>query len=240
MPYHILLVEDEAVTREFLCERLRAEGYRVSQAENILTADRLLKQSLPDLLILDILLPDGSGLELCRDLRGITNVPILFLTCLDEKSQIIQGLRVGADDYIVKPFDADELIARVEVQLRRMKQLGQSGADHLPVPLILEPNERRAKWNGKDLVLSPKEFLLLSALCRNRNRFTTAEELYSEIWGMSVQEDVRTVKVHISGLRRKLSRVGGEQALTLVCRKDRGYRLEFADVYEKEAGEHEN
>lgn len=232
--YHILLVEDEAVMRAFISDRLTAEGYRVSEAENITQAGMLIKLEQPDLIVLDILLPDGSGLELCRDLRGITYAPILFVTCLSEKSQIIQGLRAGADDYIVKPFDADELIARIEVQLRRMKQFRQSNADIIPAPLTFEPNERRAKWNGTDLVLSPKEYLLLSVLCRNRNRFTTAEELYSEIWGMSVQEDVRTVKVHISGLRRKLSHVAGEQAPALVFRKHRGYRLEFASDRVKE------
>lgn len=227
-PYHILLVEDEAVMRAFIAERLKTEGYRVSEAENITDAEKLVKAKQPDLIVLDILLPDGSGLDLCRDLRGITSAPILFVTCLGEKSRIIQGLRAGGDDYIVKPFDADELITRIEVQLRRLKHFRKNNADMLPSPLTLEPDERRAKWNGKDLVLSPKEYLLLSVLCRNRNRFTTAEELYSEIWGMSVQQDVRTVKVHISGLRRKLYNVAGEQSLILVFRKDRGYRLEFA------------
>lgn len=226
-PYHILLVEDEDIMRAFICERLNAEGYRVSEAENIAKATMLLKQEQPDLIVLDILLPDGSGLALCRDLRGITSAPVLFVTCLGEKSQIIQGLRAGADDYIVKPFDADELIARIEVQLRRLKQLQQNNSTFLPAPLTLEPDERRAKWNGEDLVLSPKEYLLLSALCRNRNRFTSAEELYSEIWGMSVHDDVRTVKVHISGLRRKLCHAAGERAFELSFRKERGYRLEF-------------
>ncbi len=235
-PYHILLVEDEAVMRAFVSERLKAEGYRVSEAENITDAEKLVKAKQPDLIVLDILLPDGSGLELCRDLRGITSAPILFVTCLGEKSQIIQGLRAGGDDYVVKPFDADELIARIEVQLRRLKQFRQDNGDILPAPLTLEPDERRAKWNGKDLVLSPKEYLLLSVLCRNRNRFTTAEELYSEIWGMSVQQDVRTVKVHISGLRRKLYNAAGEQSFELVFRKDRGYRLEFAADQRKEDG----
>lgn len=233
-PYHILLVEDDAVMREFVSGRLTAEGYRVSEAESITQAGMQLKQKNPDLIVLDIMLPDGSGLELCRDLRGITSAPILFLTSLGEKSQIILGLRAGADDYIVKPFDADELIARIEVQLRRIKQFPQDHTDLLTAPLTLEPHERRARWNGKDLVLSPKEYLLLSVLYRNRNRFTTAEELYSEIWGMSVQEDIRTVKVHISGLRRKLCHVAGDRAVELVCRKDRGYRLEFTDDQRKE------
>ena len=228
-PFHILLVEDEKAMREFISEQLRNEGYRVSEAENIAKAELWLKHEQADLIVLDILLPDGSGLELCRNLRGITSSPILFVTCLSEKSQIVQGLRAGADDYIVKPFDTDELIARIEVQLRRSKQFHQNVPDHLPIPLTLEADERRAKWNGEDLVLSPKEYQLLVVLCRNRNRYTSAEELYSEIWGMSVQNDIRTVKVHISGLRRKLCHAAGDTAVELIFRKERGYRLEFPD-----------
>ncbi len=228
-PYHILLVEDDNDMRQFITKRLRTEGYYVSEAENLLKAGLLLKRERLDLIILDILLPDGSGLELCRNLRGTTPAPILFVTCLAEKSQIVQGLRAGADDYIVKPFDIDELIARIEVQFRRWKQFHENTADILPFPLVLKPDERRAKWDGKDLMLSPKEYLLLSVLCRNRNRFTNAEELYSEIWGMSVQDDVRTVKVHISGLRRKLRQTIGSGVLELVHQKDRGYRLEYSD-----------
>ena len=228
-PFHILLVEDEKAMREFISEQLRNEGYRVSEAENIAKAELWLKHEQADLIVLDILLPDGSGLELCRNLRGITSSPILFVTCLSEKSQIVQGLRAGADDYIVKPFDTDELIARIEVQLRRSKQFHQNVPDHLPIPLTLEADERRAKWNGEDLVLSPKEYQLLAVLCRNRNRYTSAEELYSEIWGMSVQNDIRTVKVHISGLRRKLCHAAGDTAVELIFRKERGYRLDFID-----------
>ena len=228
-PYHILLVEDDNDMRQFITKRLRTEGYYVSEAENLLKAGLLLKRERLDLIILDILLPDGSGLELCRNLRGTTPAPILFVTCLAEKSQIVQGLRAGADDYIVKPFDIDELIARIEVQFRRWKQFHENTADILPFPLVLKHDERRAKWNGEDLVLSPKEYQLLAVLCRNRNRYTSAEELYSEIWGMSVQNDIRTVKVHISGLRRKLCHAAGDTAVELIFRKERGYRLEFPD-----------
>lgn len=227
-PYHILLVEDEAAIRDFVRKRLLAEGYRVSEAENIKEVGMLLQKGHPDLIVLDIMLPDGSGLELCRDLRGITRAPVLFATSLGEKSQIVQGLRAGADDYIVKPFDVDELVARIEALLRRVERM-QAGKPSPSIGLLtLEPNERRAKWAGKDLVLSPKEYYILSVLCRNRNRFTTAEELYSEVWGMSAQEDVRTVKVHISGLRRKLRQAVGGNVLELVSQKERGYRLEFA------------
>ncbi len=224
-PYHILLVEDEKVIRDFACRRLKSEGYQVSEAENIKEARLVLQNSQPDLIVLDIMLPDGSGLDFCRNLRGITAAPVLFATSLGEKSQIVQGLRAGADDYIVKPIDAEELVARVEALLRR-SEYRQSSPIETPIrKLTLQPKERRAKWAGTDLLLSPKEYQILSVLCRNRNRFTTAEELYSEVWGMSAQEDVRTVKVHISGLRRKLRQAAGDSALELDYKKDRGYRL---------------
>ena len=228
-PYHILLVEDEAAIRDFVRKRLVSEGYRVSEVENIRMAELTLQKDKPDLIVLDIMLPDGSGLELCRNLRGITSAPILFVTSLGEKSQIVQGLRAGADDYIVKPFDPDELVARIEALLRRTERMQLDKPETPAALLTLEPKERRAKWAGKDLVLSPKEYQILAVLCRNRNRFTTAEELYSEIWGMSAQEDVRTVKVHISGLRRKLRQTVGDSVLELVSQKERGYRLELAD-----------
>ena len=231
-PYHILLVEDETVIRDFVKNRLTTEGYRVSEAENIKTAEVFLHESQPDLIVLDIMLPDGSGLELCRNLRGITQAPVLFATSLGEKSQIVQGFRAGADDYIVKPVDADELVARIEALLRRTVRMQENVRRSPTGKLTLEPNERRARWAGRDLVLSPKEYQILNVLLRNRNRFTSAEELYSEVWGMSVQEDVRTVKVHISGLRRKLRQAAGDSALELVSQKERGYRLEFAGSQE--------
>ena len=228
-PYYVLLVEDESDIRSTVRKRLTSEGYRVSEAENVKAAGSVLQKEQPDLIVLDIMLPDGSGLELCRNLRGITSAPILFVTSLGEKSQIVQGLRAGADDYIVKPFDPDELVARIEALLRRTERMQMDKPETPAALLTLETKERRAKWAGKDLVLSPKEYQLLAVLCRNRNRFTTAEELYSEIWGMSAQEDVRTVKVHISGLRRKLRQTAGDSALELVSQKERGYRLELTD-----------
>ena len=231
-PYHILLVEDEAVIRDFVKKRLITEGYRVSEAESIKNAEGFLRASRPDLIVLDIMLPDGSGLELCRNLRGITLAPVLFMTSLGEKSQIVCGLRAGAGDYLVKPVDGDELVARIEALLRRAIGTGEEGYLLSAGRLTLEPNERRARWEGKDLVLRPKEYQLLSILLRNRNRFTSAEELYSQVWGMSVREDVRTVKVHISGLRRKLRQAAGEGVLELVSRKERGYRLEFTGMQE--------
>ena len=228
-PYYVLLVEDESDIRSTVRKRLTSEGYRVSEAENVKAARSVLQKEQPDLIVLDIMLPDGSGLELCRNLRGITSAPILFVTSLGEKSQIVQGLRAGADDYIVKPFDPDELVARIEALLRRTERMQMDNPETPATLLTLEPKERRAKWAGKDLVLSPKEYQILAVLCRNRNRFTTAEELYSEVWGMSAREDVRTVKVHISGLRRKLCQTAGDSALELLHQKDRGYRLEFTD-----------
>lgn len=231
-PYHILLVEDEADIREFMRNKLIAEGYRVSVAENIKYAENFLQNNQPHLIILDIVLPDGSGLDLCRNIRGISQAPVLFVTNMGEKSQIVQGLRAGADDYIVKPFDINELVARIEALLRRTAK-NQTDTIELPISqLILEPENHRARWAGKDFLLSPKEYRILNILLRNRNRFTSAQELFSEVWGMSAYEDIRTVKVHISGLRRKLYQTAGDDTIKLVSRKERGYRLEFADSKE--------
>ena len=233
LPYHILLVEDERDILQHTQAQLAREGYAVSSAASCAGARQLLQQVQPDLIVLDIMLPDGSGLDLCRDLRGRTAVPVLFLTNLGEKSQVVQGLRAGADDYIVKPFDRGELIARIEALLRRTARSAADNGPPAAAALELDHREQRALWAGRDMVLSPKEYQILALLCRTRNRYTPAEELYSEIWGMSAGEDVRTVKVHISGLRRKLLATAKDGRIELLCQKGRGYRLQLDETAER-------
>lgn len=222
--WNILLVEDDAELLEYNRAYLERAGYQVSAAESAAAARAVLDREPPDLLVLDILLPDGSGLELCREFRTCHSAPILFLTCLGESEQVVQGLRCGGDDYITKPYRVEELLARIEAQLRRVVMTAQDGTLCFDA-LTLDGRTRRAYLAGEDLMLKPKEFLLLAALARQRERPMTARELYAQVWGMTSNEDVRTVLVHISNLRAKLRGDREEPAVIIRHFGENGYRL---------------
>lgn len=173
--------------------------------------------------MLDILLPDGSGLDLCRDLRGMTGAPVIFLTSLSETDQVVAGLRAGGDDYLVKPCRMEELLARIEAQLRRVALL-RGVEDALEAAgLRLDLIRQQAYWQGTDLLLKPKEFQLLALLVRSKNRHATAAELYTGAWGMAAC-DTRTVTMQMSNLRQKL-RDATDCALDVEQSRQRGYRL---------------
>ena len=222
--WNILLVEDDAELLEYNRAYLERAGYQVTAVESAAAARAVLDRETPDLLVLDILLPDGSGLELCRDFRAYHSAPILFLTCLGESEQVVQGLRSGGDDYITKPYRVEELLARIEAQLRRVVMTARTGILEFG-PLTLDDHTRRAYLSGRDMALKPKEFLLLAALARQRERPMTAQALYAQVWGMSSNEDVRTVLVHISNLRAKLRGDSGEAAVSILHYGGSGYRL---------------
>lgn len=222
-PYHVLLVEDEPEFLAFNARRLEAEGYRVSCAATLREARLAVRADPPDLVVLDILMPDGSGLDFCRDLRADTGVPVIFLTSLGEQEQIVAGLRAGGDDYLTKPYHIGELVARIEAQLRRAALLRQAGDAPEIEGLALDLIRQRACWQGADLGLKPKAFQLLALLARSRNRWRPADELYTAVWGMAPC-DTRTVSMHISLLRLRLREETGN-ALDVEHARGRGYRL---------------
>lgn len=226
-PYHILLVEDEPEFLTFNTRHLEAEGYRVTAATTLLEARQAVRADPPDLVVLDILLPDGSGLDFCRDLRADTGVPVIFLTTLGEQEQIVAGLRSGGDDYLTKPYHIEELVARIEAQLRRAALLRQTGDAPEIQGLELDLIRQRARWEGRDMNLRPKEFQLLALLVQSRNRWSTADELYTAVWGMAAC-DTRTVAMHLSALRLKLQAETGN-ALDVEHVRRRGYRLSIVD-----------
>lgn len=227
--YTVLLVEDERDILESNRRALVRAGYRVCAAATLERAKELLAAAPPDVVVLDIMLPDGSGLELCREIRGETNAPILFLTSLGESAQIVSGLRAGGDDYMVKPFVLEELLARIETLLRRVARERQQPARLSFHGLTLDSATQRAYLGGRDLLLKPKEYMLLAALLRAGDSCRTAGELYAEVWGMSSNEDVRTVLVHLSNLRAKLRGTRGYAPVTIRRYGEEGYRLEQAD-----------
>ncbi len=222
-PYHILLVEDDAPVLAENARRLNAEGYEVSAAAALAEGRRAVRSQAPDLAVLDILLPDGSGLDLCRELRAVAPVPVLFLTSLDDRKQVVDGLRAGGDDYLTKPYHLDELVARVEALLRRVELLRSPGEVLELGGLRLDLIRQRAYWQGADLLLKPKEFQLLTLLMKCRNRYSTPEELYAGVWGQTAV-DVRPVIAHVSSLRLKLN--GACCAVELEHVRGRGYRLQ--------------
>jgi len=179
--YHILLGEDEPDILEYNREQLEQRGYQVTAVSTLGQAEACVLRDNPDLLVLDVMMPDGSGLELCRRLREQFQGPILFLTSLGESSQIVQGLRAGGDDYITKPYDIEELAARIEAHLRRLERRVGEDIHQGGSRLYLNVKSQRAYLDGRDMLLKPKEYRLLAALMRNRGRYMEARGRIGDI-----------------------------------------------------------
>lgn len=201
----ILIVDDEQKMREFVALFLRSSRYTVFEAADGRTALNILSKETIDLIVLDIMLPDISGFDLCSQIRVKSSVPIIFLTALaDEEYQMI-GYRVEGDDYITKPFNASILLAKIQRILQRCAPLN-ARSDALTFRGIkLEISSRRVTLDGKPLQLTPKEFDLLLALMQNRGKVLTRTFLLETIWGYSFAGDSRVVDSHIKKLRSKLS-----------------------------------
>jgi DNA-binding response OmpR family regulator len=203
---HILVVEDEEVIRETLRFNLVREGYQVSQASNGIEALDKARELRPDLIVLDLMLPELGGLEVCRILRQETTTPVLVLSARDSELDKIVGLRVGADDYMTKPFSLAELTARVMALLRR----AQPAAEERGVVEVEELGDfrfdrgaRSVRVGQEALRLSPKEFDLLSFLLANPGRVHSREQLIRRVWGPKFFGERKTVDVHVRWLREK-------------------------------------
>lgn len=201
----ILIVDDEQKMREFVALFLRSSRYTVFEAADGRTALNILSKETIDLIVLDIMLPDISGFDLCSQIRVKSSVPIIFLTALaDEEYQMI-GYRVEGDDYITKPFNASILLAKIQRILQRCAP-SNARSDTLAFRGIkLEISSRRVTLDGKPLQLTPKEFDLLLALMQNRGKVLTRTFLLETIWGYSFAGDSRVVDRHIKKLRSKVS-----------------------------------
>lgn len=201
----MLIVDDEQKMREFVALFLRSSKYTVFEAADGRTALNILSKGTIDLIVLDIMLPDISGFDLCSQIRVRSSVPIIFLTALaDEEYQMI-GYRVEGDDYITKPFNASILLAKIQRILQRCAPLN-ARSDALTFRGIkLEISSRRVTLDGKPLQLTPKEFDLLLALMQNRGKVLTRTFLLETIWGYSFAGDSRVVDSHIKKLRSKVS-----------------------------------
>jgi DNA-binding response OmpR family regulator len=203
---HILVVEDEEVIRETLRFNLAREGYQVSQAANGIEALEKARELRPDLIVLDLMLPELGGLEVCRILRQETTTPVLVLSARDTELDKIVGLRVGADDYMTKPFSLAELTARVMALLRRaqpsVEERGVVEVEELG-DFRFDRGARSVRIGLDDLRLSPKEFDLLSFLLANPGRVHSREQLIRRVWGPRFFGERKTVDVHVRWLREK-------------------------------------
>lgn len=205
MERRILLVEDEPGLVMTLGDRLRSEGYQVEAAPDGQAGLDLASSAAFDLIILDIMLPRKNGLDVCRDLRqrGIAT-PILMLTARGQTVDKVVGLKIGADDYLTKPFEMLELLARVEVLLRRSPRLSSTGDVHQFGSVRLDVRRTEVVRQGKLVALSAKEFQLLRYLAEHRGTTVSRETLLSQVWGYGGVTSSRTVDVHIAWLRQKL------------------------------------
>ena len=230
MPKHtILLVDDEAAIRTLLTVALEAAGYNVLQAENAQQAHAMMIDRGPDLVLLDWMMPEVSGIELLRRWRRhaeTKDIPVIMLTAKAEEENLVKGLDRGADDYICKPFSPRELVARIKTILRRV----DSDADQAPVilgDLVMDTSARSVSINDKPVVLGPTEYRLLEFFLFHQNRAYTRDQLLNNVWGSNVYIDERTIDVHIRRLRKVLAPHGYDGFVQTV--RGFGYKLARPD-----------
>ena len=217
----ILLVEDEESLAESIRYSLEQDGYAVTMAFDGRKAIERFHSDDPDLVILDLMLPELSGLDVCRLIRKESNVPIVMVTAKDSEADKVAGLELGADDYVTKPFNPRALVARVKAILRRTDATARRGRPIEVGALRIDPRRREATVNGRDLGLRAREFDLLAALARDPGVVLTRDMLLENVWGTDFPGETRTVDVHVGEVRRKL----GSDGPTIETVRGIGYRL---------------
>lgn len=221
----VLVVEDEFAQREVLQYNLEAEGFRVAMAVNGDEALLMVKEEKPDLIVLDWMLPNVSGIEICRRVKAnpeTRNIPIIMLSARSEETDRVRGLETGADDYVVKPYSVVELMARLRTQLRRTRPAAM-GERLVYEDIILDAAEHRVFRDDKPLKLGPTEFRLLSTLMEKPGRVWTRDQLLDRVWGRDIYVDTRTIDVHVGRLRKALMAHGGDDPVRTV--RGTGYAL---------------
>mgnify|MGYP001432845509 FL=1 len=221
----VLVVEDEPAQREILTYNLESEGFRVSTADNGEDALMMVAEEMPDLIVLDWMLPNVSGIEICRRLKTRPDtraVPIIMLSARSEEVDRVRGLETGADDYVIKPYSVVELMARARAQLRRTRPASQGQVlDYEDISL--DSDTHRVHRGGQLLKLGPTEFRLLAPFMEKPGRVWSREQLLDRVWGRDIYVDTRTVDVHVGRLRKALCVHGGEDPLRTV--RGAGYAL---------------
>ena len=221
----ILVVEDEPAQREVLSYNFAAEGFSVTTAENGEEALLLVGEIAPDIIVLDWMLPNVSGIEVCRRLKSRSEtrgIPVIMLSARSEEVDRVRGLETGADDYVIKPYSIVELVARVRTQLRRTRPAAV-GQTLEYSDLRLDPETHRVHRADHVLKLGPTEFRLLTTFMEKPGRVWSREQLLDRVWGRDIYVDTRTVDVHIGRLRKALCAYGGDDPLRTV--RGAGYAL---------------
>ncbi len=221
----ILLVDDEASIREMIGFALSRAGFSYVEAADVAQAEAEILRDVPDLILLDWMLPGRSGIDLVKSLRGdisTRSIPIIMLTARGEEEDMVRGLRGGADDYITKPFAPKELVARIEAVLRRAKPEATNDAIDLD-GLQLNPVSHRVSVDGQELVLGPTEFRMLHVFMTHPERVYSREQLLDLVWGANIHIGPRTVDMHVSNLRKALEASGHHRLIQTV--RGSGYRL---------------
>lgn len=221
----VLVVEDEAAQREVLSYNLEAEGFRVVRAANGEEGLMMIEEEAPDIIVLDWMLPNVSGIEVCRQIKTrpqTRNTPIIMLSARTEEVDRVRGLETGADDYVVKPYSVIELMARVRAQLRRARP-SSAGVRLEFDDIVLDSETHRVTRAGQTLKLGPTEFRLLATFMEKPGRVWSREQLLDRVWGRDIYVDSRTVDVHVGRLRKALSQFGGDDPVRTV--RGAGYAL---------------
>ena len=210
----ILIVEDERKIARFLELELQHEGYEVETAGDGRTGLEKALSWKPDLMILDLMLPELSGIEVCRRLRHESDLPIIMLTAKDDVSDKVMGLDMGADDYMTKPFAIEELLARIRVGLKKHRASAAPASNVLTAgPLTLDPAKYAVTWDGKPIALTKKEFDLLKYLMEHAGQAVTRDALLSDVWGYDYAGDTNVVDVYIRYLRHKIDEPFGVKTI---------------------------
>jgi DNA-binding response OmpR family regulator len=225
MPEKILVVDDDENTLWLIGTLLQHHGFEVVKTAAATDALDIIRAQPLDLVLLDVMMPDMDGWEVCRRIRETTAVPIIFITAKSSVKDVVKGLEIGGDDYVVKPFDNHELLARIRTQLRR--GTAERGADELTFAdgnLRINFHTREVAVYGKLVELTPKEFTLLSVLARNAGRVLTRSELITQTWGPEYGEANESLKLYVHYLRKKIERDPNRPEFILTSRGI-GYRF---------------
>jgi DNA-binding response OmpR family regulator len=219
----ILLVDDEAAIVHSLRYNLEKNGYTVLTAGDGRTAVALAQQERPDLVVLDVMLPLLDGIEVCKEIRKTSSVPIIMLTAKDHEFDKVLALELGADDYVTKPFSLGEIIARIKARLRRV-EVDEAHRDESITAgeVTIDPARQRLTVRGREVALAPKEFRLLHVLMENRGRIVTRQMLLEKVWGYDFEGEHQTISVHVRWLREKIE-VDPNNPRHIVTVRSRGY-----------------
>jgi DNA-binding response OmpR family regulator len=227
VPEKILVVDDDPALLEIIQSSLRQDSYEVTVAFNGEEGLRLLAESKPHLLILDIMMPSMDGWELCSRVRKISTIPIIMLTALGSQEDIVRGLRAGADDYLVKPFQRNELLARVSAVLRRANMPPPSAKAPLRFgdgELIIDPADRQVTVNGTPLELTPTEFDLLLFMAHRAGRILSTEFIFENVWSYDSDANLESVKWYMWRLRKKIEKKPSSPKY-IITERGVGYRF---------------